>query len=94
MHMFGAVLKTIAGPDVMLGSLAITLAADADPIPEGLKGFSNKGLLTVACLFVVAAGISNTGAQEYYMGELLGHPRNAASAQIRLTVPSPSSARF
>ena len=88
MLMFGALLKNIAGPDVlMLGSLAMMLAADTVPIPEGLKGFSNKGLLTVACLFVVAAGISNTGALDYYMGKLLGHPKNAASAQIRLMVP-------
>ena len=86
--MFGALLKNVAGSDVlMLGSLAMMLAADAVPIPEGLKGFSNKGLLTVACLFVVAAGISNTGALDYYMGKLLGHPKNAASAQIRLMVP-------
>ena len=88
MLMFGALLKNIAGPDVlMLGSLAMILAADAVPIPDGLKGFSNKGLLTVACLFVVAAGISNTGALDYYMGKLLGNPKNAASAQIRLMVP-------
>ena len=88
MMMFGALLKNIAGPDVlMLGSLAMMLAADAVPIPEGLKGFSNKGLLTVACLFVVAAGISNTGALDYYMGKLLGTPKNVASAQIRLMVP-------
>ena len=86
--MFVALLKNIAGPDVlMLGSLAMMLAADAVDIPEGLKGFSNKGLLTVACLFVVAAGISNTGALDYYMGKLLGSPKSAASAQIRLMVP-------
>ena len=54
---------------------------------DALKGFSNKGLLTVACLFVVAAGISNTHALDYYMGKLLGHPKNAAQAQIRLMVP-------
>ena len=81
--MFVALLKNIAGPDVlMLGSLAMMLAANAVDIPEGLKGFSNKGLLTVACLFVVAAGISNTGALDYYMGKLLGTPKSPASAQI------------
>lgn len=86
--MFVALLKNIAGPDVlMLGSLAMMLAANAVDIPEGLKGFSNKGLLTVACLFVVAAGISNTGALDYYMGKLLGTPKSPASAQIRLMVP-------
>ena len=42
--MFVALLKNIAGPDIlMLGSLAMMLAADAVDIPEGLKGFSNKG---------------------------------------------------
>jgi di/tricarboxylate transporter len=56
-------------------------------IPDGLKGFSNKGLLTVACLFVVAAGISNTGALDYYMSKLLGTPKTVASAQVRLMVP-------
>ena len=41
----------------------------------------------MACLFVVAAGISNTGALDYYMGKLLGSPKSAATAQIRLMVP-------
>ena len=41
----------------------------------------------MACLFVVAAGISNTGALDYYMGKLLGTPKSPASAQIRLMVP-------
>ena len=41
---FVALMKNVAGPDVlMLGSLAMMLAADAVDIPEGLKGFSNKG---------------------------------------------------
>ena len=74
----------VAGPDVlMLGALAMELAAGIVTIPEGLKGFSNKGLLTVACLFVVAAGISNTGALDYYMGRLLGNPKSVADAQLR-----------
>ena len=85
---FVALMKNVAGPDVlMLGSLAMMLAANIMDIPDGLKGFSNKGLLTVACLFVVAAGISNTGALDYYMSKLLGTPKTVASAQVRLMVP-------
>ena len=85
---FVALLKNVAGPDIlMLGALAMMLAAGTVDIDSGLAGFSNKGLLTVACLFVVAAGISHTGALDYYMGRLLGHPKDAASAQIRLMVP-------
>ena len=86
--MFAALLKNVAGPDVlMLGALAMELAAGIVGIEDGLRGFSNKGLLTVACLFVVAAGISNTGALDYYMSKALGTPRSAADAQIRLMVP-------
>ena len=93
--MFVALLRNVAGPDVlMLGALALELAADVVPISDGLKGFSNKGLLTVACLFVVAAGISNTGALDYYMSKALGTPRTTADAQLRLMVPIAAVSAF
>ena len=93
--MFVALLRNVAGPDVlMLGALAMVLAAGIVDVPEGLKGFSNKGLLTVACLFVVAAGISNTGALDYYMGKALGTPKSPADAQLRLMVPIATVSAF
>ena len=95
MLMFVCLLRNVAGPDVlMLGALALELAAGIVSIEDGLKGFSNKGLLTVACLFVVAAGISNTGALDYYMGKLLGNPRSVADAQLRLMVPIATVSAF
>ena len=94
MLMFVCLLRNVAGPDVlMLGALALELAAGIVSIEDGLKGFSNKGLLTVA-LFVVAAGISNTGALDYYMGKLLGNPRSVADAQLRLMVPIATVSAF
>ena len=93
--MFVLLLKNVAGPDVlMLGALSLELAAGIVSIEDGLKGFSNKGLLTVACLFVVAAGISNTGALDYYMGKLLGNPRSVADAQLRLMGPIAAVSAF
>jgi len=87
--MFALLVKmTSLGPDFLfLGALAMILVADIIPIQDGLKGFSNKGLLTVALLFVVAAGISNTGALDYYMGKFLGNPKNVLQAQMRLMIP-------
>jgi hypothetical protein len=38
------------------------MASKIISIKEGLDGFANEGLLTVLVLFVVAAGISHTGA--------------------------------
>jgi hypothetical protein len=56
-------------------------------VGEGLDGFANEGLMTVLTLFVVAEGISKTGALDWYMGKLLGRPSTATSAQIRLMLP-------
>eukprot|EP00978_Attheya_sp_CCMP212_P041383 scaffold236706_cov48-Attheya_sp.AAC.1 len=86
--MFVALLSERVGADwVMLTALTCFMAAGIVTIEEGLKGFANEGLLTVLVLFVVAAGISVTGALDWYMGKVLGRPKSAASAQLRLMIP-------
>lgn len=86
--MFAALISDRFGTDsVMLTALTFFLASKIITIEEGLAGFSNEGLLTVLVLFVVAEGISRTGALDWYMGKLLGFPKSAASAQLRLMVP-------
>jgi Na+/H+ antiporter NhaD/arsenite permease-like protein len=52
-----------------------------------LLGFANSGVLTVMALFIVAEGVSRTGALDYYMGKILGKPKTIAGAQIRLMIP-------
>ena len=71
----------------MIGALALLMASGVVTVEEGLAGFANEGLLTVATLFVVAAGISATGGLDWYMGKLLGRPRTIAGAQLRLMLP-------
>lgn len=42
--MFCMLLKNVAGPDIlMLGALAMMMAAGTVDLKEGLNGFSNKG---------------------------------------------------
>lgn len=53
---------------------------------EALSGFSNPGMLTVAALFVVAAGLRETGALDVVAHHLLGTDGNERRALIRLTV--------
>ncbi len=72
---------------VMIVSLTLCMAAGIVTIDEGLEGFSNEGLLSVMALFVVAQGISVTGALDWYMGKLLGTPTTEAGAQLRLMIP-------
>ena len=51
---FGCLLWDIIQPDhVMIGAVAVLMAAGVVTVEEGLDGFANEGLLTVAVLFVV-----------------------------------------
>ena len=60
-------LFNFAEPDmVFLATLAFLLAGKVVNVSEGLEGFSNTGLLTVAILFPVAQGISETGLHLYF----------------------------
>jgi len=86
--MFAILITDRVGADsVMLMALTAFIASGILTMEEGLEGFSNEGLLTVLILFVVADGISKTGALDWYMGKILGRPKTAASAQFRMMVP-------
>ena len=86
--MFAALLMDRLGADsVMMAALTLYMIAGVITVQEGIAGFSNEGILTVIVLFVVAEGISKTGALDWYLGKLLGHPKTAAEAQLRLMIP-------
>ncbi len=88
LYMFAALISDKVGADmVMVSALTLLMASKIISVQEGLAGFANEGLLSVLVLFVVAAGISHTGALDWYMGKLLGRPKNVASAQLRLMLP-------
>jgi len=86
--MLGVLAVDKVGPDwVMTTALVIFMVCEIIDTEQALKGFANEGVLTVMALFVVAEGVSRTGALDYYMGLLLGTPTTAAGAQVRLTLP-------
>ncbi|KAG7362296.1 TrkA-C domain containing protein [Nitzschia inconspicua] len=86
--MFIALLSDCLGADsIMLCALTFYMAAGIITIKQGLEGFANEGVLTVMILFVVAEGISKTGALDWYMSKLLGRPKTMAGAQLRLMMP-------
>ncbi|MBI3736500.1 SLC13 family permease, partial [Candidatus Sumerlaeota bacterium] len=84
-----AMALTRIGPDLIaLGGLTILLTTGALAPKEAFAGFSNDGMLTVAVLFVVAAGLRETGCIGLVTQYLLGRPKSLLSAQIRLMVPT------
>ncbi len=95
-----ALVRNLAGPDVvLLGGLTLLmtlgLVSDRFPTPtQAVADFSNEGLVTIAVLFVVAKGLSLTGAMTIITGSLLGRPRSVVGAQIRLMVPVAGMSAF
>jgi di/tricarboxylate transporter len=73
------------GADVILigGVVTLMVLGILDP-DEALVGMSNEGMITVAALFVVAAGMERTGAMNWAVDRVMGRPRSLAGAQIRV----------
>jgi di/tricarboxylate transporter len=75
-------------PHWVMLAVMIVLSASGILTPEqALAGFSNTGLMTVAALFVVAAGIHNSGGVDVLVNRFLGRPTSARSAQARIIFP-------
>jgi di/tricarboxylate transporter len=57
------------------------------PLRDALSGFSNEGMITVGALYLVVAGLRQTGAISLLAGPLLGRPSSVRMAQLRLMIP-------
>lgn len=92
---FGLLIKTkIPPPAVFLGALTVAITFNLAPLDELLKGFRNPGMLTVAVLFIVAAGMYSTGAITMVMDKIIGLPKTIFTAQIKILPPLPWDLRF
>ncbi|MFN0198026.1 MAG: SLC13 family permease [Planctomycetaceae bacterium] len=82
-------------PDILtVGSLTLIIVvgeitnSDKLPSPQvALKEFGNSAMITVAVLFVVVAGLIQTGAMNLITNKLIGLPRSVYIAQLRLMFP-------
>jgi len=81
------IVTRISADLIMMAALTALLTGRAVSTEEALAGFANEGLITVAALFVVGAGIRETGAMAILASWLLGRPRSDSAAQARLMIP-------
>ncbi len=76
-------------PDsVTTAGLTLLLVSGVLTPTEALAGFANPGMLTVAVLYVVVTGLTETGAVDWIGQTLLGRPRSPTHARWRLMAPS------
>lgn len=77
----------ISADVVFLGGLTVLIVTQVVPPSEALAGFSNQGMLTVAALYVVAAGLKETGAIQYVVNQIVGNTSSIRRAQVRIMAP-------
>jgi di/tricarboxylate transporter len=93
--MIGLMSLTRIGPDLItVGVLTLLLTLGVLTTEQALAGFSNEGMITVAVLSVVAAGLRETGAMGLVAQRVLGRPRTAVRAQARLIFPTALMSAF
>lgn len=79
---------TRIGPHlVMIAALTVLSVSGILTADEALQGFSNSGLITVAGMFVVAAGMHASGAIDLLVNHVLGRPASVRAALSRMFFP-------
>jgi di/tricarboxylate transporter len=86
--------RNYAADMITMGCLALVLVASPfsagkrlPSVEQTIAGFGNSAVLTVAVLFVVVAGLVQTGAMAMITKPIIGTPKSTAAAQARLLFP-------
>ena len=83
----------------MVGGLTMLMAGDFvmgflwnahvwTEFPRAITGFAHPAIFIIGSLFVVAAGLQETGGMEKIAQRLLGRPKTVWAAQFRLMMPN------
>ncbi len=87
-------ISSLAPDAVLLAAVGILLLLGVITPVEALTGFTNEGLATIALLFIVARGLTDTGFIGNLTQNLLGRPKNTVHAQLRLMLPVAGASAF
>ncbi|WP_300345383.1 SLC13 family permease [Nesterenkonia sp.] len=86
---------TRLAPDVILVAAVTFLIISGILSPaDAMAGFGNTGVLTIATLYLVAAGLKESGAIQWIARRLLGQPSGTRRAQLRLLGPTAGLSAF
>ncbi len=86
---------TRAAPDlIFVGVVTLLMLLDILSPKDAFAGLANEGVITVGVLYIVAAGMRETGIMSIAAHYLLGKPRSIAHAQFRLMAPVTAMSAF
>ncbi|MGB5632237.1 MAG: SLC13 family permease [Waterburya sp.] len=80
-------LTNLSAEVVFLGGTAVLFVSGILKEQDALAGFSNPGMITVAVLYIVVTGLSQTGGLNWISQRVLGLPKGHNAALIRLMAP-------
>jgi len=69
---------------VLLGAMIVLSIAGIVSPSQALSGFASPGVMTIAALYVVIAGLRETGAMSWFSQMVFGRPKSLLSAQAKL----------
>ncbi len=91
----GQLAFTRIPPDIaLLGAVAVLMLTGVLAPHDALSGLANEGVATVALLFVVSAGMTETGGITWIAERIFGRPRTPQRAIARLTIPAATASAF
>ncbi|HLB31273.1 MAG TPA: SLC13 family permease [Gammaproteobacteria bacterium] len=86
---------TRLAPDaVLMAALTFLIVTGVLEPGEGLSGFGNEGLATVAVMYVVVSGLISTGAVHALGAKVFGRPNSIVIAQLRMMLPVTFASAF
>lgn len=85
---FAALIATEASTDVVLvGAITVLMVTGVLSPKEALAGLSNEGIVTIAVLYVVVAGLEATGGNTIITEKFLRRPGSVTGALTKMMFP-------
>lgn len=72
---------------ILIGAVLLLLLGGVIDTKDALDGLAKPDLVAVALLYIVGAGMADTGAMAMLAERMLGKPKNPQDAVIRLMIP-------
>ncbi|MFC3852815.1 SLC13 family permease [Salinispirillum marinum] len=79
---------------VLLAALAVLSTSGIVSTDQALSGFNNPGMITVAAMFIIAAGMYHSGAIDSVVRHAMGRPKTTRAALLRIFLPVVSLSGF
>jgi len=85
--MIALVSGRIGTDTAMLGALTALMIAGVLEPAQAVAGFADPSVLMIGGLFIIASGLTSTGATAMIASKVLGRPKSLPEAQLRLMAP-------